>query len=138
MTQNRTDISSALTRQSRIRAARTVDHVLNCGTHDYKRTRDLPGLVPLDPAEFASATPQATARIVELLQRGLRMERARMKSGHWSYDLNRHLALLQALRAEQGICRPEKSPHGRAIAQKKRRPTELDDVFKHFGKSRED
>lgn len=38
----------------------------------------------------------ATAR----LRRALRSERHRGRSGHWSYDLNRHIGLLQALKAE--------------------------------------
>jgi hypothetical protein len=31
----------------------------------------------------------------------LRVERARGRAGHWTYDLNRHIGLLQAMKAEQ-------------------------------------
>ncbi len=47
-------------------------------------TREMPGDIP--------ARRRAVARIA----RALREERRRGKSGHWSYDLNRHIALAQA------------------------------------------
>jgi hypothetical protein len=34
------------------------------------------------------------------LRRALRAERRRATSGHWSYDLHRHLALVSAYKAE--------------------------------------
>lgn len=34
------------------------------------------------------------------LRRALRAERRRATSGHWSYDLNRHLAHVSAYKAE--------------------------------------
>jgi hypothetical protein len=48
--------------------------------------------------------------IVARLARALRAERQRGRAGHWSYDLNRHIALAQALDAErrrlEGLNRP--------------------------------
>jgi hypothetical protein len=39
-------------------------------------------------------------RIVAILKNKLRLERQRGKSGHWCYDINRHLALKHALAHE--------------------------------------
>jgi hypothetical protein len=39
--------------------------------------------------------------IVRQLERALRAERHRARSGHWTYDLNRHIALHQAHVAEK-------------------------------------
>ena len=38
--------------------------------------------------------------ILVRLRRALRAERSRGRAGHWSYDLNRHIALKQAYEAE--------------------------------------
>jgi hypothetical protein len=51
------------------------------------------------PAETVAAeTPEAARAVVREIERALRSERARR--GHWTYDLNRHIALLVAHRAE--------------------------------------
>jgi hypothetical protein len=51
------------------------------------------------PAEIVSAeTPEAARAVVREIERALRAERARR--GHWTYDLNRHIALVVAYRAE--------------------------------------
>ena len=39
--------------------------------------------------------------ILDRLERALRAERNRARSGHWTYDLNRHIALRQAYLAER-------------------------------------
>jgi hypothetical protein len=38
--------------------------------------------------------------VLSKLRRALRAERRRATSGYWSYDLNRHLALVSAYKAE--------------------------------------
>jgi hypothetical protein len=43
----------------------------------------------------------AARALVARLARALRAERQRGRAGHWSYDLNRHIALAQALDAER-------------------------------------
>jgi hypothetical protein len=44
---------------------------------------------------------EAGARaIIARLERALRAERHRARAGHWTYDLNRHIALRQAVAAE--------------------------------------
>ncbi len=49
------------------------------------------------------------AAIVAGLERALRAERCRARSGHWTYDLNRHIALRQAYLAEAERLRAMKS-----------------------------
>ena len=50
-----------------------------------------------DLAEALSAEPGVRARIVLRLERMIERERLRGARKHWSYDLNRHIALKQAL-----------------------------------------
>jgi hypothetical protein len=58
-------------------------------------------LLPVGPDDMAGMEPQTTRRIVLKLARAIRIERARGRAGHWTYDLNRHVGLMQALKAEQ-------------------------------------
>ncbi len=67
----------------------------------YDRTAQLPKLIGLWPHELADTSEAATARVVALLRKALRGERQRGQAGHWTYDLNRHLALIEALREER-------------------------------------
>jgi hypothetical protein len=52
--------------------------------------------------------------LIGKLRRALRAERNKARSGHWTYDLNRHIALRQAYLAEtermQGGGRAPPSP----------------------------
>jgi hypothetical protein len=66
----------------------------------YERTRDLPRLIRLDSRLTSANTRETLEHIVSRLERALRAERHRARSGHWTYDLNRHIALRQAFRAE--------------------------------------
>jgi hypothetical protein len=50
-----------------------------------------------DLAEALAAEPEARALIVLRLERMIERERQRGARKHWSYDLNRHIALKQAL-----------------------------------------
>jgi hypothetical protein len=63
--------------------------------------RDLPGLIRLDPFAREAGSEGDVPGIVARLERALRAERNRGRSGHWTYDLNRHIALHQALAAER-------------------------------------
>ena len=45
------------------------------------------------------------AQTIARLKRALRSQRKLGKAGHWSYDLNRHFGLLQALKAERARAR---------------------------------
>ena len=51
----------------------------------------------IDLGEALGAAPEERARIAATLARKLRRERQRGLARHWSYDLNRHIALKQAL-----------------------------------------
>jgi hypothetical protein len=82
-------------------AYRAVDSAIANGSDAYERSRMLVRLLPVGPDEIAGAEPETTRRIVLKLVRALRTERARGRAGHWTYDLNRHFGLLQALKAEQ-------------------------------------
>jgi len=45
------------------------------------------------------------AQTIARLKRALRSQRQLGRAGHWSYDLNRHFGLLQALKAERARAR---------------------------------
>ena len=71
----------------------------------YDRLTQLPRLIGLWPAEIQDRSAVTTLKILALLRRALRSERARGRSGHWTYDLNRHLALAEGLKAERAHLR---------------------------------
>jgi hypothetical protein len=73
------------------------------GASAYVRVRDLPSLIPLWPSELKDETPAGRLRVLAKLRRALRAERRRGISGHWSYDLNRHLGLLSAYKGELAL-----------------------------------
>lgn len=92
---------------------------MEAGARAYLRTRDLPRLLPLWPHELEDASSEGTLRLLAKLRRALRAERRRAASGHWSYDLNRHLGLLSAYKGElaglglnrsDGAVRPPRKP----------------------------
>ena len=70
------------------------------GASAYSRTRDLPKLIALWPHELDDESADGCRLVLGKLRRELRAERRRATSGHWSYDLNRHLALVSAYKAE--------------------------------------
>ena len=73
--------------------------LLDDGSKAYDRARMLPRLVVLPPAVLIASEPEQTRHIILALLRAARAERAR--AGHWTYDLNRHIGLNQALQAER-------------------------------------
>ena len=81
-------------------ARRALAANVRAGATTYDRRRDLPALVRSDPFCAPPQTCEAVAGIVGRLERALRAERRRARSGHWTYDLNRHIALRQAFLAE--------------------------------------
>jgi hypothetical protein len=64
------------------------------------RTKLLASLLPLWPAEIEDVSIEGRTRLVAVLERALRAERRRGLAGHWTYDLARHMQLLEAYRAE--------------------------------------
>jgi hypothetical protein len=71
----------------------------------YDRLSQLPGLIGLWPSEMQDFSAAGTSRILALLRKALRSERSRGRSGNWTYDLNRHLALAESLKAERAHLR---------------------------------
>lgn len=96
-------------------ASQSVAGVIAEGSRDYDRCRHLARLLPIGPDEVADNSTAARQAILARLSRALRAERTRGRAGHWTYDLNRHLALSQAYAAE---CRLAKAGGG------PRRPSE--------------
>lgn len=93
-------------------AARTIRD----GAALYDRAVHLPRLVPIDPATARADAPSDTARVCQVLAKALRSERTRGRAGHWTYDLNRHIGLLQAFRAERARLARETMPRRRPSA----------------------
>ena len=67
----------------------------------YHRLRHLPALLALWPIELEDMSATGTKHIVDQLEIALFSERRRGRARHWCYDLNRHLALVSALKAEK-------------------------------------
>lgn len=81
-------------------AAAAVRTTLDVGVAAYDRRRMLPRLIGAGPDLIADETRAGRLRIVKMLGRALRGERGRGRAGHWTYSLDRHVGLVQALRAE--------------------------------------
>ena len=79
--------------------------MVEAGAGCYVRTRDLPRLIALWPHELCDQTSEGSLLILSKLRRALRAERRRALAGHWSYELNRHLGLMTAYKAELGLMR---------------------------------
>jgi hypothetical protein len=82
------------------RARRAARDTLLSGARDYTRARVLHRLLKDWPTGFPQAEPERSREIVRRLAAALRAERALGRAGHWTYDLNRHIALRQAHLAE--------------------------------------
>lgn len=83
----------------RLRAWAAVDAVVARGAGRYRREKDLPRLLPRLAAD-AALDGKAPAAIVAHLKQALLRERTLGQRGHRSYNLVRHMALAQALKAE--------------------------------------
>lgn len=81
-------------------ARRVFGPIAETGAVTYARARDLPRLIALWPHELDDDSPEGCRRILIKLRSALRAERRRALSGHWTYDLNRHLGLLSAYKGE--------------------------------------
>jgi hypothetical protein len=75
----------------------------------YDRCRDLPRVLPLWPHELEDESPQTRRLILSKLRRALRAERRRGISGHWTYDLSRHVELLRVYRLELAEARTRRN-----------------------------
>jgi hypothetical protein len=80
---------------------RVFGPMIAAGAASYSRVRDLPKLLALPPDEIEDDGIAATERIVTKLAARSRAQALLGRRRHWSYDLNRHLALLTAFKAER-------------------------------------
>ncbi len=93
-------------------ASRVFGSMAKAGAAAYLRSRDLPKLIPLWPRELTDHSPEGCRHVLAKLRSALRAERRRALSGHWSYDLNRHLGLISAYKGElAGLSRIEAQPN---------------------------
>jgi hypothetical protein len=93
-------------------AKRMFGPMAEAGAAAYSRARDLPKLIALWPHQLDDHSPDGRRRILMKLRGALRAERRRAQSGHWSYDLNRHLGLLSAYKGElAGLSRLSGQPN---------------------------
>ena len=107
----RSEREARATRQ-RSAARRIFGPMAEAGAAAYKRARDLPKLIALWPHELDDHSPEGRRRVLSKLRSALGAERRRALSGHWSYDLNRHLGLLSAYKGElAGLNRIEAQPN---------------------------
>jgi len=81
-------------------AAAALEGQIRAGAIAYRRERDLAGLIRGAEKLPGEDEKAHAGRILARLRNALRAERARARAGHWSYDLNRHIALKAALKAE--------------------------------------
>jgi hypothetical protein len=77
--------------------------MIEAGANAYIRQRDLidKRLIALWPKEANDYSIPGTEVIIERLQKIVRATYGAGLRGHWSYDINRHMGLLQALKGEQ-------------------------------------
>jgi hypothetical protein len=101
-------------------AKRIFGPMAEAGATVYSRSRDLSRLIALWPDELKDQSVEGSMRILAKLRRALRAERRRAISGHWSYDLNRHLGLLSAYRGELASLRVHRNEDQPARARRAR------------------
>jgi hypothetical protein len=82
------------------RAAAPFGRTVAVGAVQYDRAQHLSRVLPVGPDEIADISASGRRAILKRLARALRAERNRGRAGHWTYDLNRHIALAQAYAAE--------------------------------------
>jgi hypothetical protein len=108
MTSSRNDAASNGAPRRDRPESRIFGTMVDAGSGCYLRTRDLPRLIALWPHELADQSPEGILLILSKLRRALSAERRRGLAGHWSYELNRHLGLMTAYKAELGSMRRAK------------------------------
>jgi hypothetical protein len=91
--------TSARTPAFATEAAAALSAALRAGAAVYDRRQFLTRFPRLSRVAIDSADPDAARIVLREIEGALRKERAR--AGHWTYDLNRHIGLLTAFRAEE-------------------------------------
>ena len=104
----------------------------NNAARPYDRLSQLPKLIGLWPSEMQDYSAAGTLKILALLRKALRSERSRGRSGHWTYDLNRHLALAESLKAERAHLRALDGAPARPERALKRGPSPRPERLLHL------
>lgn len=76
------------------------------GARTYERWRCLPRLIEIDFGELYDTSAETARSVIQRLTRAIARERRRARAGHWSYDADRHIALVRAKRAEMKLLWP--------------------------------
>jgi hypothetical protein len=87
------------------KAEAAVRSTVRAGACGYDRGRMLHRLLREWPIGFPETEPDRSRAIVRRLAAALRAERTLGRAGHWTYDLNRHIALRQAHLSEASTLR---------------------------------
>jgi hypothetical protein len=86
-------------RHMRVEARKALAGAVSTGLHAYDHAAALRRFPRLTHETICSETPDAAQIILRELERALRGERMRL--GHWTHGLNRHIALVTVYRAEK-------------------------------------
>ncbi len=81
----------------------SLNRLVNAGSASYHRRLHLQQLLPISLKKIDDRSSQNRRWIISRLATALRQERNRGRCGHWTYSLNRHVALLQAYRGEREL-----------------------------------
>jgi len=76
------------------------------GARTYERWRCLPRLIEVGFGELYDTSAETARSVIQRLTRAIARERRRARAGHWSYDADRHIALVRAKRAEMRLLWP--------------------------------
>ena len=86
--------------KARAQQSHTISRVISQPLSETARISFLRELLPFSEAEIRNHDHQSKQKILSRLRAALRRERVQGRAGHWTYDLNRHIALSQALHME--------------------------------------
>lgn len=89
-------------------AADAASAAFEAGARNYDRALALPRLLRRWAQEFGEQEPAATLLILAALEAARCRERS--LAGRWGYDLDRHIALGQAIAAERRRLAPMQTP----------------------------
>jgi hypothetical protein len=80
---------------------RSIEAMIRDGATAYKRERDLPLLLAVSPHEIRDCSSSGVDHVIERLTKALDCMTRLARMNHWSYDFNRNIGLLAALKAER-------------------------------------
>lgn len=95
-------------------AARGIREMIEADARVYVRKRDLPKVLDALPDDIEDYSVEGTELIVKLLKARCHAHAALGRRRHWSYDMNRHIALLAALKSEEAALAHLRNAHGLA------------------------